>query len=265
MAGVASDSTRDPYFSLDIIDINSPFVHTDIREAGLVCSFHCPTVIIADVELEFSIRSEYPPSWVPDSTPEHPFSTSQNGRLLVVEFVDPEFHPGDGHIFVLFVHLSTILARIKSICDGQTGCIFPWEDWGPQDARMMDSDQCDFLYNIHGTKFVKRFPDRSGIELYDFNHRSIRHLLLSGEVDRQTKLLTEDTTCDEEGAMFKQPVTTSLPCLIKTFPSLTGTRVVPRVMLSEDALIVQYVCIYLLAVCILFLTSRNRGRMVQNL
>jgi len=250
MAGVAYDSTRDPYLNLDIIDINSPLdLRTDIREAELVCSFRCPTVITADVELEFSIQSEYPPSWAPDSTPEHPFSTSRNGRLLVMEFVTLEVHPDDDdvdrHIFVLFVHLSMIFARIKSICDGQTGCIFPWEDWGPQDARMMDSDQCDFLYNIHGTKFVKPFLDLSGIELYDFNHRSIRHLLLSGEVDCLTKLLTEDTICDEEGDMFEQLVTTSLPCLIKTFPSPTGTIVVPPVMLSEDALIVSTrVCTY---------------------
>jgi len=247
MAGVAYDSTTDRYLTLNIIDIDSPLnLRTDIRDAELVCSFRCPAVITLDVE--FSIRSEYPPSWAPDSTPEHPFSTSPNGRLLVMEFVTPEFHPDDEvdeHIFVLFVPLSTILARIKSICDGQTGCIFPWEDWGPRDARMMDFDESDFLFNIHGTKFVKRFPDRSGIELYDFNHRSIRHLLLSGEVDRLTKLVTEDTTCDEEGDTFKQPVTTSLPCLIKTFPSSTGTRVVPRVMLSEDALIVSTrVCTY---------------------
>jgi len=185
MAGVVYDSTTDPYLTLDIIDINSPLdLRTDIRKAELVCSFRCPTV--TDVDLEFSIRSEYPPSWAPDSTPEYPFSTSRNGRLLVMEFVIFEVHPDDDdddeHIFVLFVHLSTIFARIKSICDGQTGCIFPWEDWGPRDARMMDSDQCDFLYNIHGTKFVKPSPDLSGIELYDFSHRSIRHLLLSGKL-----------------------------------------------------------------------------------
>jgi len=252
MAGVAYDLTKDPYLTLDVIDINSPLdLCTDIRDAELVCSFRCPTVITADVELQFSIRPEYPPSWAPDLTPEHPFSTSRNGQLLVMEFVTPEFHPNDEvdeHIFVLFVHLSTILARIKSICNGQTGCIFPWEDWGPRDARMMDFDESDFLYNIHGTKFVKPFPDRSGIELYDFNHRSIRHLLLSGEVDRQTKLLTEDTTCDEEGDTFKQPVTTSLPYLIRTFPSSTGTPIVGDVMLSEDALIMlSRVCTYSLS------------------
>ena len=264
MAGVAYDSTTDPHLTLDVIDINSPLdLRTDIREAELVCSFHCPTVM--DVDLKFSIRSEYPPSRAPDSTPEHPFSTSRNEGLLAMEFVPSDLDPDDGQIFVLFVHLSTILARIKSICDGQTGCTFPWEDWGPRDARMVDFSPGGFLYNIHGTKIVKPSADRSGIQLYDFNHQSIGHLLLSGEVDRLTKLLTEDTTCDEKGHMFEQPVTTSLPCLIKTFPFPTGTPNVYDVMLSEDALIVQYVCIYPLPVCILFLTSCIPASSAQNL
>jgi len=86
---------------------------------------------------------------------------------------------------------------------------------GPRDARIMDFDESEFLYNIHGTKIVKPFPDLLGIQLYDFNHRCIRHLLLSGEVDRLTKLFTQDTTCDDKGYIFEQPVTTSLPCLIK--------------------------------------------------
>jgi len=55
MAGVAYDSTRDPYLTLDIIDVNSPLdLRMDIRKAELVCSFRCPTVITLDVELEFS-------------------------------------------------------------------------------------------------------------------------------------------------------------------------------------------------------------------
>jgi len=166
---------RDLYLSLDIVDINNPSdLNTNINEAELVCSFRRP-VPAAGAEREFFIRSEYPPSWAPDSTPKYIFSTSRNDRILAIES-----NPSGEQRCVLFVHLSTILARTRSICGGQTGCIFPWEHWGLDDFK---SPAISMIQ-----KFIKPSRDRSDFQLYDLNRRSISHLLLFREVDSLTKL-----------------------------------------------------------------------------
>ena len=116
---------RDLYLSLDIVDINNPSdLNTNINEAELVCSFRRP-VPAAGAEREFFIRSEYPPSWAPDSTPKYIFSTSRNDRILAIES-----NPSGEQRCVLFVQLSTILARIRAFVMAKQG--------GPHSRRLDD-------------------------------------------------------------------------------------------------------------------------------
>ncbi|KAJ7214050.1 hypothetical protein GGX14DRAFT_542311 [Mycena pura] len=127
------------------------------------------------------------------------FSKSNDERLFVVRFLS----------YRLFVHLRYLL-RYLSNRDGPV--IVPWNEWGPQNTRMLSSKFYD------ATRFAQRrtchvLQDYNAFRVLDFGMSALRRRF-PGEAPSDTKLVaelhTEPSTIFDKRLVAKS-VTTSLP------------------------------------------------------
>ncbi|KAJ7629178.1 hypothetical protein DFH06DRAFT_722166 [Mycena polygramma] len=85
-----------------------------------------------------------------------------------------------------------------------------WDDWGPQNSRMLPGENHRWIRHIHGERVALPSPTHYAVQLLDFG-------IIPGHLDASppsalvsTELHLEPSTLAEEG-VFRNAVTTSLP------------------------------------------------------
>ncbi|KAJ7102824.1 hypothetical protein C8R44DRAFT_808603 [Mycena epipterygia] len=138
--------------------------------------------------------------------PGAPFSKSNDQRICVISLVY------DGSEFYsVYVHHRYLE---KYLTNEGTPPTVPWDEWGPQNSRMLPIRHRFWLRYVHGERVVcpvdMAHPKR--VEIMDFGIIPSR-LGLEEEPSGSavTELCTESSTIPSDGSAFKDDVTTSLP------------------------------------------------------
>ncbi|KAJ7214052.1 hypothetical protein GGX14DRAFT_618211 [Mycena pura] len=140
------------------------------------------------------------------------FFKSNDERLFVVRFLSHR----------LFVHLRYLL-RYLSNRDGPV--IVPWNEWGPQNTRMLSSRFHDATRYLHSGE---RVMFHNAFQVLDFGMSALRRRF-PGEAPSDTKLVaelhTEPSTIFDKRLVAKS-VTTSLPYrqVVRTVVDPSGCR-----------------------------------------
>lgn len=248
MIGVVHGDEPRARLTLDVFDFNAiSDLTSDLEDHGSadistmpkVCSFHYPPLIsvVHPDDTTFAIRT----NGISSHGSQGPFTTSVDDRLMVITIS----HYGTIAHCVL---LSTILAKIDGIPKDSPNFVFAWEDWGPQDTRILELDFPDIWHCfVHGMKAVVASIDGE-FSIIDFNQRSIRcRSTLEPAEDFQTMYLVGPRKSDEDRELFHTPVETSLPCRIHTVeaPSYDGEVEEVDFMMTEDSIIMIPVRLFL--------------------
>jgi len=161
--------------------------------------------------------------------------------------------------FIVFNLSRYFLPRILKIfhlhyneSHGKPGCIFPCEDWDLKTPGWASNLQtgCPIVSTVwsslHGL----------GLQLYDLYHWSLKHLLLTGEMDMRTKFLTKRPFAMKSGICSNNQYLSSMSHRSLSFSHPKYEQCV----LNEDVLLMISVCIYLLATRFLFSDKCNTGK-----
>ncbi|KAJ3875709.1 hypothetical protein F5051DRAFT_413564 [Lentinula edodes] len=205
----------------------------------------------------FTLRSDPPSSWAPQSDLNVPFHIAQDARVFVASIW---VHRDTLRHLALLIPLHTLL-RHKDLSGpiSTKESTLVWEAWGPQGSRMTEIYTRNpsfeiWACNVYGTKFV--FPecsDRSNhtytLQVFDFNQKAFRNAISHGQKVSDVDVLNMDSLeCDSSlcitapsiftaGDIFLQETRTTLPYrwIAKMMPSLHPTC---SSMCSEDSIIV---------------------------
>jgi hypothetical protein len=229
MFALTFSGTNEFTMRLDIFDLGHAHEYSALF-ALPVCSFGFPVSRSGRSDYEMSIRCDVTSGRTSHSYGSVPFSTSQSDRLYVVSCTpnSQETPP-----LILFVHLSTLLAKISTLPPGTKGHQFAWTEWGEEGARLLHLQPSPvWITHVHGTKFA--LIRNQQLEVYDFNKLSVKrnriHML--SHMESNTSCLL--------GSGFVGPVYSRLPYDLYTVPSgHAGVNISlsRSVLLTEDSLI----------------------------
>ncbi|KAJ7620295.1 hypothetical protein FB45DRAFT_1062618 [Roridomyces roridus] len=174
-----------------------------------VASLHLPA-LDDDYDLEF-IEMHAGPT-CPQPMPRRPFSSAYTRRIYMFHL---RYITDDGslqpRLFVPHRTLDSYVSRYDQ--ERLTAPLdVPWEDWGPQNTRMLPGDEYSWAGHVHGERVVLPADDagKKCMNLLDF--RPIvpgqPEFAQSRAPDTRTSFVSSPTTINEP---FENPVTTSLP------------------------------------------------------
>lgn len=205
----------------------------------------------------FTLRSDPPSSWAPQSDLNVPFHIAQDARVFVASIW---VHRDTLRHLALLIPLHTLLRHTDlSGPISAKESMLVWEAWGPQGSRMTEIYTRNpsfeiWACNVYGTRFV--FPecsDRSNhtytLQVFDFNQKAFRNAISQGQKVSDVDVLNMvSLECDSSlcitapsiftaGDIFLQETRTTLPYrwIAKMMPSLQPTC---SAMCSEDSIIV---------------------------
>ncbi|KAJ6455278.1 hypothetical protein C8R47DRAFT_1060832 [Mycena vitilis] len=139
--------------------------------------------------------------------PGTPFSKSNDSRIYMVLI----FYNSDTWVR-LFVHYRWLHQHVLDYArmNGTEAKTMSWDDWGPQNSRMLPGENHWWTRHIHGERVALPFPGYCAVKLLDFG-------TIPGHLEASppsalvsTELHLEASTLAEEG-VFRNAVTTSLP------------------------------------------------------
>ncbi|KAJ7229560.1 hypothetical protein B0H12DRAFT_1147530 [Mycena haematopus] len=114
----------------------------------------------------------------------------------------------------LFVNYRWLHNYVVDHVREKTGAIVvPWNEWGPQNSRMLPGENHQWNRHVHGERVVVPCENSRFVQIYDFGIIPQRSALIpppSAEFKLKVNMQTEPTTLMMDG-VFKNLVTTSLP------------------------------------------------------
>ncbi|PCH44829.1 hypothetical protein WOLCODRAFT_139276 [Wolfiporia cocos MD-104 SS10] len=238
--------TREQIPMLVVVDVRDAYTQQLASDnVDFLCEFHFPRLAAGTEPSELAICAKPAPS--PHARPhmQVPFYPSNHDRLLVMTLW--AFSDDIEISTMLFVLSSAILSHVRSL-QGRKGHCFHWEEWGPENSRLMQVPHDPFSLWVRyacGTKFISA-PSRdgtNGVQIFDFNPLPIRRWLAKRlEADKSdteiSQYITQSTVL--KSPIFAQEVTSALPYRVHALKPLTlgGDNEYDYVMLCEDSIII---------------------------
>ncbi|KAJ6554410.1 hypothetical protein B0H19DRAFT_1071811 [Mycena capillaripes] len=140
--------------------------------------------------------------------PGTPFSTSNENRIYMISVLYRDEYWC--HLFVHFRFLNQFSLDRKH----RTGTtVIPWEDWGPQNSRLLSGPHIGWMKHVHGERVVLPGNTPNVVQVLDFGVNPRRADAIEDSLHStgfKTELHLEPTVFPVDG-LFEHPVTTSLP------------------------------------------------------
>jgi hypothetical protein len=231
MFATISSGTQEPTrcMCLDIHDLGRA------HEYSAVCSFRFPLSNSIGSYLTMLIQCDITSGRTSHSYGSVPFSTSQSDRLYVVSCTPDSL---GGPRLVLFVHLSTLLAKIATLPPGTIRHRFSWTEWGEEGTRLLYLQPSPWwTTHVHGTKFA--LIRNQKLEVYDFNKLSVKRnrLRMHSHMPSNDPYLLGSGWIDVYSRLPYDMCTVPIPLPVGVDRDVIGT-----VLLTEDSLILVNVC-----------------------
>ncbi|KII93780.1 hypothetical protein PLICRDRAFT_49798 [Plicaturopsis crispa FD-325 SS-3] len=254
MVSTIKDALADPPFRLAILD----FKEASGELVGLdraLCSFMLPPLEDDSAEsLEFIIRSDPAPTYIPDPDLHLPFFTSQDKRIFVLTmYVTSGAFDNAVASFILFIPYKTLMAQLQTPRPMDWDKQIPWDDWGPRGTRLIRDPGQSLVWvcYICGMRYVVAQlnpsvqEDSVWLDVYDFNEISFNRALKAQDEegnnssDDRTIYVTDPTVLQVDG-VFEHGVQTTLPYRKRSVQLDIADEDFIAAMISEDNLVTIY-------------------------
>ncbi|TFY77426.1 hypothetical protein EWM64_g6585 [Hericium alpestre] len=221
-----------------------PNEETRREEANNGCAFHLVTLMLPEPVDNFEIKPHIIAGpYLPDPDPRTPFSGDPSSRIIVIDLGIRKSSSAP----CIIVRQTALIAlaeryalRLSRGAGGDPKAMkVPWEEWGPQNTRVLETARSgDFpraVGAIHGQRGVftldKDYEDDHDCTcILDFNlcPSMVAVDLGNPPQESRTRLVTEPSTVCSE--YFKEPITPSLPY----YETLLGPLDDPEVVCGLD-------------------------------
>ncbi|KAJ7641241.1 hypothetical protein FB45DRAFT_899736 [Roridomyces roridus] len=115
----------------------------------------------------------------------------------------------------LFVHHRTLRRYISEYfrqeCTPPTPIDVPWEEWGPDETRMLQGDHRRWHRHVHGERVILPSNRASSLHVLDFSLSAAGAPVISSDWPVDEMILGPTTIEPHSESPFESPVTTTLP------------------------------------------------------
>ncbi|KAF7340687.1 F-box domain-containing protein [Mycena sanguinolenta] len=112
----------------------------------------------------------------------------------------------------LFVHWRWLHSYVIDHVREKTGtAVVPWNEWGPQNSRMLLGENHQWNRHVHGERIVLACENRNFVQVYDFGIIPQRIALVPQPTAQSEVVLHTESSTLVWDDIFEDTVTTSLP------------------------------------------------------